>query len=980
MTRYKAIELELVALNKGTGALLRESAEMLEPRLTSAQFDAWAEIAGDIARSGWHAFESANVYLAQSPELERRHGSNLLLHCGQYGRALCGHSFEPSATYFRGVTGLLAQDSMAILPLIERAGSAISERYAQASNLITDYFRISFALGARTSVDQLQEWSDLAIIMAESERSALAAFLDDSETEADIDWRYVRRLSRQSMRASADYLAVVGTLARLLGPLEQERVKGLITRYARPDEDLSDWLVALLATLKGLPPAHRGLLVALLSELPDKVLATSLMSTAGDLPWHRPDALGTWIKRVHDYLPLNVNGAAGFLAMESAKSQRLLESLLGQVNLEDCQRVLQLFSEAMTGKRLAIEQHKDQVRSIRDLPGTDGQSVFLPATISHYAETERNFSLYKISLLHQLGYYEFGTFEFLGRSQLSTFGKHFEQFPNPALAAALFQVLEDARIDWAIERCYRGVRPALTQLKADALEIVPADARSDTHACLLALQRFSLDGSLRESDGEIPQVEGLFELIGWLRAESADVFTTMEVLAACYELIEETGEAHSADAKPDPVNFRGELEPDRVMANIQLVPLEDEDIPVDDKEKEDSLALTSMVNPKDIKIEQLKKGDVGDGMTITMTDVDVPDAEDEDAEPEPGSESVAPPPAAKRDDPLAYRYDEWDSVIGDYRRRWCTLYEVRDIDEQPAFVEDTLRSLRGVANNVRRQLSHLRPELLRKVKGVSDGEELDLEKTIESIVDRLAGLTPDERIYVQRQRRDRDVSTLFLLDMSASTDDRIASPGEDKPKAPAIDPDNFLHDFYGVKPEPDTRKRIIDVEKEAVVLMAEALERLGDSYSVCGFSGYGKDQVDFYLCKDFDEAYNIRAKGRIGGIKPCRSTRMGPAIRHATKRLVATESRIKALIIISDGYPQDFDYGKDRNSKDYGIKDTTMALTEAKQKGVQAFCLTVDPSGHDYLREMCPDQQYMVIQDVAQLPSELSKVYRSLTA
>jgi len=55
------------------------------------------------------------------------------------------------------------------------------------------------------------------------------------------------------------------------------------------------------------------------------------------------------------------------------------------------------------------------------------------------------------------------------------------------------------------------------------------------------------------------------------------------------------------------------------------------------------------------------------------------------------------------------------------------------------------------------------------------------------------------------------------------------------------------------------------------------------------------------------------------------------------------------------------------------------ALYEAKQQGVQTYCLTVDPSGHDYLRQMCPDRQYMVIQDVHQLPDELSKVYRSLT-
>ena len=61
------------------------------------------------------------------------------------------------------------------------------------------------------------------------------------------------------------------------------------------------------------------------------------------------------------------------------------------------------------------------------------------------------------------------------------------------------------------------------------------------------------------------------------------------------------------------------------------------------------------------------------------------------------------------------------------------------------------------------------------------------------------------------------------------------------------------------------------------------------------------------------------------------------------------------------------------------MQDTSKALNEAKQKGVQTFCLTVDQSGHDYLRDMCPDQQYMVIQDLNQLPKELSKVYQGLT-
>jgi nitric oxide reductase activation protein len=261
-----------------------------------------------------------------------------------------------------------------------------------------------------------------------------------------------------------------------------------------------------------------------------------------------------------------------------------------------------------------------------------------------------------------------------------------------------------------------------------------------------------------------------------------------------------------------------------------------------------------------------------------------------------------------------------------------------------------------------------------------DGEELDLDRTIDAIVDRKAGISPDENIYIQRQRKDRDVSALFLLDMSASTDDAIVDPNAEPAPVTDFEDDEFMHGHFDQGGLPtDTRKKIIDLEKQSVVLMAEALQGLGDSYAVCGFSGYGKDRVEYFICKDFDEPYNHKVKGRIGGIKPCRSTRMGPAIRHATAMLAATESRIKALIIISDGYPQDFDYGADRNSKDYGIKDTTKALTEATQKGVQSFCLTVDPSGHDYLREMCPDQQYMVMQDITQLPNELSKIYRGLT-
>ena len=107
---------------------------------------------------------------------------------------------------------------------------------------------------------------------------------------------------------------------------------------------------------------------------------------------------------------------------------------------------------------------------------------------------------------------------------------------------------------------------------------------------------------------------------------------------------------------------------------------------------------------------------------------------------------------------------------------------------------------------------------------------------------------------------------------------------------------------------------------------------------------------------------------------------MGPAIRHSVHKLVQSGHALKVLIVVSDGFPQDSDYGPDRSSHDYGVEDTAQALREAAQKGVETFCITVDRSGHDYLKRMCPDNRYLVIEEMEDLPHQLTKVYTALTA
>jgi nitric oxide reductase activation protein len=333
-------------------------------------------------------------------------------------------------------------------------------------------------------------------------------------------------------------------------------------------------------------------------------------------------------------------------------------------------------------------------------------------------------------------------------------------------------------------------------------------------------------------------------------------------------------------------------------------------------------------------------------------------------------------------------YDEWDYLINDYRPRWCQLREILLEGDSSELVHQIRKEHSALITAVRRHFQRIRPEMLRRVKRLRDGEEIDLNDAIEAVIDRKAGLTPSDRIYQNRERKTRDVATAFLLDLSASTDEWLVKPPNGKHEQPMSASRGSLYDIFGrgpsdrkhpqFRPSEDS-KRVIDLEREALVIMAEALEDLGDEYAIYGFSGYGRDNVEFFPIKDFSEAYSEQARCRIGAIKPCKSTRMGPAIRHTLDKLERRDSRLKVLILLSDGYPQDFDYGPDRTSRDYGLHDTAVALQEAKRRSVHTFCVTVDQAGNDYLREMCGGENYLVVKRPGALPRILPQVYRGLT-
>ena len=194
----------------------------------------------------------------------------------------------------------------------------------------------------------------------------------------------------------------------------------------------------------------------------------------------------------------------------------------------------------------------------------------------------------------------------------------------------------------------------------------------------------------------------------------------------------------------------------------------------------------------------------------------------------------------------------------------------------------------------------------------------------------------------------------LLLDMSASTSEPVSGK--------------------------ENEECIIDLEKEAAVLMMEALETIGDSYGIYGFSGNGRQNAVFNIIKAFDEPLNDLVKSRLHQIQPLGATRMGVAIRHACTLLATQEARTKVLLLLSDGRPRDQDYGRDNKDQAYALHDTHQALKEARQQGVSPFLITVDTNGDDYLQNLCGNMGYEVISNITTLPGRLAGIYRRITA
>lgn len=285
----------------------------------------------------------------------------------------------------------------------------------------------------------------------------------------------------------------------------------------------------------------------------------------------------------------------------------------------------------------------------------------------------------------------------------------------------------------------------------------------------------------------------------------------------------------------------------------------------------------------------------------------------------------------------AISYPEWDYRTQAYRDPGATLQLCTARQGPQQWVEQTLKTHSSMLDGIRRQFERLRAQRLRLRKQL-DGDDIDLEAYIDGCAEARAGLSMPQALY-QTQRRTRcDMAIMLLIDVSGSTDGWLSQ-----------------------------HRRIIDVEREALLLVCLALESLGEPYSVLAFSGEGPQRVTIRTLKAFDERYSHEIGQRIAALEPERYTRAGAAIRHASTLLMREAATHRLLLLLSDGKPNDVDQYEGH----YGVEDMRQAVTEAKLQGIHPFCLTIDRQAANYLPAVFGSRQYALLPRPELLPSVL---------
>jgi nitric oxide reductase NorD protein len=601
---------------------------------------------------------------------------------------------------------------------------------------------------------------------------------------------------------------------------------------------------------------------------------------------------------------------------------------------------------------------------------SDRYCIYLPDEIDHFDDPAENAALGKMLVRLEAGFNEWRTFSFdleraadlyppvalrlgsgpPGSGPDACDAERFAAcFDCPGLAGELLALFELGRVVVCASARYPGLmREALPVLRAEAGRL--RQARGRGHLLAPLYTRLVLEiAPDRTPDALTPTLERSFRT--HITARSP-VEACAALVCLCYDRVAAAMPRRAAADPPLTVPFgwrphwalaHRAVAPQAAAAERIKAKLAEQGLKIYRGDLQNKLAdRQGRLSAEDIRALVVTREDdaarTGAAVVLDGSDVDMA-AVFEAAGVGPPADDVAAGPA--------FRYPEWDAQLQDYLHDHVRVQPVElPADGDGDFYRGTLDRYRGLVARMRRAFELLKPEGLVMLRQWPEGDAFDHRALIDFAIDRRAGRIPSDRLFIKRLKQVRDVAVLLLVDLSRST----------------------------ANPAAGGRATVLEVAKEALVLFCEALQVVGDPYAIAGFSGTGRHAVDYFCIKDFQEPLAAGVQKRISGLRPHRGTRMGAAMRHATAQLAQVPSRVRLLILVSDGFPNDLGY-----KGEYAIADTRRAAQEARACNVHVKAITVNIGSDPRLDDLYGRVHHHVIGDVRELPDKLLRLYGVLT-
>ncbi len=302
----------------------------------------------------------------------------------------------------------------------------------------------------------------------------------------------------------------------------------------------------------------------------------------------------------------------------------------------------------------------------------------------------------------------------------------------------------------------------------------------------------------------------------------------------------------------------------------------------------------------------------------------------------------------RRESNIVVRYPEYDYLTASERPNWACVVEYFPDFGDSHKIDRILETHTDLVNRITNLIQSAKVSLPERLHRQSVGESLDLDACINATISLRMGQSPDPRIYSTTERKHRDLSVLVLLDISNSTNDQVQQAGTS----------------------------VLELEIQATALLAYAMSELEDPFAISAFCSDGKEDVHYYRIKNFNSPYDDAERAYLAGLRGKLSTRMGIAMRHAAKDLIAQHTHRRLLLVISDGEPSDIDV----DDKEYLVEDARKVVRSISRLGIDTFCVGLDSGGDNYLHRIFGKRNVAVIDKLDRLPERLPMLYLRLTA